>query len=289
MDIQQTIRKAAQTVVAGVEIREMNAVSGGDINDAFVVETDKDRLFVKVNTGVPADFFEKEARGLEELRNSGVVHVPEVLAYNREEDQERFLVLSYIESSPGRKSDKMLGEQLASLHNVTKSFYGLSYDNYIGTFKQENGEYVSWVDYFREKRLLTQIRLAQSNGYLDDKQAKHHFLLADKLNSWLPDQPGSSLLHGDLWGGNKMTDKLGRPVLIDPAILYGDRQMDLAMTALFGGFSDTFYEAYETASGEKLDQEIWPLYQLFYVYMHLNKFGTSYLAHAERIVKRFVG
>ncbi|MFN2744778.1 MULTISPECIES: fructosamine kinase family protein [Bacillus] len=289
MDVKTTIEKAVTSAGVGRFIKQVKEAGGGDINRAFLVETDEAHLFIKLNEGVPADFFEKEAMGLHELGKTEAVLVPEVLAYNSQKDLERFLVLSYIKSVRSDKTEEELGRRLAAMHHAEKPYYGLSYDNYIGTFKQENGKYASWHDYYRDKRLLPQIAVAQDKGFLSGRQAKRHIRLAESIGRWLPDRPRASVLHGDLWGGNWIAGEGGSPYLIDPAVLYGDCRMDLAMTALFGGFTDRFYRAYEEASGEPLDREIWPLYQLFYVYLHLNSFGCSYLPHAENIVERYIG
>ncbi|MEC1500846.1 fructosamine kinase family protein [Bacillus sonorensis] len=289
MDLQKIIDQAVESSTGNLAVRRIKEVGGGDINRSFLVETDEPRLFIKVNHGVPADFFEKEAMGLAELKQTNAVKVPEVLAYNGKSDAGRFLVLSYIKSTRSFQAEEKLGVQLAGMHRTKKPYYGLAHNNYIGTFQQENGRYDSWNTYYREKRLLTQIKLACEKGFLNERQAEKHIRLAESIGRWLPDNPRSSVLHGDLWGGNWMTGGDGSPYLIDPAVLYGDCQMDLAMTALFGGFTERFYRAYEEASGEALNRDIWPLYQLFYVYMHLNSFGESYLAHTERIVKQYIG
>ncbi|MEC1438483.1 fructosamine kinase family protein [Bacillus sonorensis] len=321
MDLQKIIDQAVESSTGNLAVRRIKEVGGGDINRSFLVETDETRLFIKVNHGVPADFFEKEAMGLAELKQTNAVKVPEVLAYNGKSDAGRFLVLSYIKSTRSFQAEEKLGVQLAGMHRTKKPYYGLAHNNYIGTFQQENGRYDSWNTYYRtkkpyyglahnnyigtfqqengrydswntyyrEKRLLTQIKLACEKGFLNERQAEKHIRLAESIGRWLPDNPRSSVLHGDLWGGNWMTGGDGSPYLIDPAVLYGDCQMDLAMTALFGGFTERFYRAYEEASGEALNRDIWPLYQLFYVYMHLNSFGESYLAHTERIVKQYIG
>ncbi|KAA6451187.1 fructosamine kinase family protein [Bacillus swezeyi] len=289
MDIKTVVEKAVQSAGRSLSIRHVREVSGGDINHTFLAETVETYLFVKVNAGVPSDFFEKEAMGLQELSQTGAVKVPEVIAYNEKCAPERFLVLSYIKSIRSSGSEEELGRRLAAMHRTEKPYYGLAYDNYIGTCKQENGVYDSWQAYYRDKRLLPQIMAAREKGLLNDQQAKRHSRLAEAAGCWLPDDPRVSVLHGDLWGGNWMTGENGSPYLIDPAVLYGDYRMDLAMTALFGGFSDRFYRAYEEASGQPLTREVWPLYQLFYIYLHLNSFGKSYLAHAERIVQRYIG
>lgn len=284
-----SINRIIDKINPALTINKISPQNGGDINIAFLVETNKEPLFVKMNKGVPSDFFEKEARGLMELKSTGKVNVPEVLFYNHETETEGFLVLSYITGSRTSSTEARLGQQLARMHQVTKSFYGLPYSNYLGTFQQESGEFASWVDFYREKRLLPQINLAVKKGYLKEEQKERHLKLLTRLKEWVPADPGASVLHGDLWGGNWIAGQKGEPYLIDPAVLYGDREMDLAMTSLFGGFGSSFYEAYESEANVRLNREIWPLYQLFYLYMHLNSFGVSYLSATERIVNRFLG
>lgn len=289
MTTTKSISRIIEKIDPELLINRISPQHGGDINDAFFVETNKEPLFIKTNSGVPKDFFEKEAMGLEELRSTGAVNVPNVLLYNQETENEQYLVLSYVSGNKEPATEAKLGQQLARMHQVTKSFYGLPYSNYLGTFQQESGEYEKWVDFYREKRLLPQIEIAVKKGYLKAAQKERHLQLLTRLEEWIPADPGASVLHGDLWGGNWIAGNKGEPYLIDPAVIYGDREMDLAMTALFGGFGSSFYKAYEAESNSKLNQEIWPLYQLLYLYMHLNSFGVSYLGATERIVQRFLG
>jgi fructosamine-3-kinase len=285
----ETIKNIIENIDPALTIKKITPQNGGDINQAFLVETNKSLLFVKTNKGVPSDFFQKEAMGLKELQSTGEVHVPDVLYYNQESDKEQFLVLSYVSGSIESGTEAKLGRQLARMHQVTKSFYGLSYDNYLGTIPQKGERDLNWAEFYRDKRLKSQIEMASKKGYLSDEKKERHLQLLSHLKKWIPDDPGASVLHGDLWGGNWIAGSNGEPYLIDPAVVYGDREMDLAMTALFGGFGSDFYEAYESEADSKLNREIWPLYQLYYLYMHLNTFGQSYLGATERIVTRFLG
>ncbi|WP_059105991.1 fructosamine kinase family protein [Shouchella shacheensis] len=284
--IEQAVKKA----VPNASIYQVKSVSGGDISEAFAVETDKQWVFVKAHFEVAKDLFLKEAKGLEEIRKTKTLSVPAVLGVGDQADDVPHLVLSYINVGPkGVNSDELLGEGLAAMHDPIQPFYGLGYENYLGTIKQEKGEFMSWPRFYAEKRLQPLIDLCTQKGLFTEGEAATHRQLADKLDQLLPEDPGASLLHGDLWAGNRLFDENGEPFLIDPAILYGDRQMDLALTQLFGGYSQRFYDAYESASGQVLKRELWPLYQLFHIYMHAASFGGPYVQEAHRMVRRYVG
>jgi fructosamine-3-kinase len=227
--------------------------------------------------------FEAEADGLNELRAAGEVRVPEVIDVGIEGGQS-YLVIERLDlQRPSRDVERQFGQQLARLHRHTADRFGWSRDNTIGPTPQQNDWCDDWLTFFRERRLEFQVRLARRNGY---------DLTADgqRLAGRLPDlfdgyEPVASLLHGDLWGGNWGSAD-GEPVIFDPAVYYGDRESDIAMTRLFGGFGRDFYSAYEAewpmAPGH--EQRI-KLYQLYHVLNHLNLFGSSYLGRARQLLR----
>jgi fructosamine-3-kinase len=198
-----------------------------------------------------------------------------------------WLALEWIESgTPSRATDSILGEQLAKQHRVTQAAFGWSRDNTIGSTPQLNEWCDDWVTFFRDRRLRYQLDLAARNGFGGRLQQRGGALLdrvAEFFSGYLP---VPSLLHGDLWGGNRLTADRGHPVIFDPAVYYGDRETDLAMTRLFGGFGPGFYAAYEAAwqldagAGERTD-----LYNLYHVLNHLNLFGDGYLGQALAMIQ----
>jgi fructosamine-3-kinase len=229
--------------------------------------------------------FEAEADGLGELANANGVRVPRVLCFGVA-DECAFLALEWIDlAGPVAAASKRLGEQLAHQHRATAAQFGWHRDNTIGSTPQINTRSASWLEFFREQRLRYQLDLAARNGYRGRLQEQGAQLLERLAEFFADDQPQPSLLHGDLWGGNFGVDQSGTPVIFDPAVYYGDREADLAMTRLFGGFGTSFYSAYEAA---------WPLppgarertalYNLYHVLNHLNLFGDGYRAQAEAML-----
>ena len=233
---------------------------------------------------------EAEADGLRELDAGNSIRVPTVLASGAEGNG-AFLALEWVELSRASGEEQArLGAQLAHQHRVLATQFSGHRDNTIGSTQQVNTWTDDWLPFFREHRLRFQLRLAEGNGYHGKLQESGARLL-ERLDVLLGEhRPAPSLLHGDLWGGNVGADPSGAPVIFDPAVYFGDREADLAMTRLFGGFSREFYEAYESA---------WPLpesaservevYNLYHVLNHLNLFGTGYLSQAQAIIDKLLG
>jgi fructosamine-3-kinase len=260
-------------------------VHGGCISEAYRWESDKGSVFVKVAPASSLDVFKAEAAGLEELRTAAAVRVPKVLAMGVA-DSDAFLALEWIEfGTSSAAAQRLLGERLARQHRVTSNVFGWHRPNTIGSTPQINEPSCDWPQFFGDHRLGFQLDLAAQNGYSGALQQEGAKLL-ERIGSFFEGyRPQPSLLHGDLWGGNWATDIHGEPVLFDPAVYYGDREADLAMTRLFGGFGSGFYAAYEAA---------WPLapgaparvklYNLYHVLNHLNLFGAGYLPQAESLI-----
>jgi len=268
-------------------IQAFDRVRGGDINEAARVVTERGRYFVKWNPRLPLRTFEVEARGLQLLKSARAVRAPEVIAVI---DQPPGLVLEWIEAR-GSKSDAAaaLGQQLAQQHRVRGAAYGLDHANYIGANEQSNQPTHAWIDFFREQRLSFQMELARRNGHLSAQRATSLERLMARLDKWIDESScAPSLLHGDLWSGNFTTGPNGEPVLIDPAVYYGDREAELAFTELFGGFGPKFYAAYN---------EAWPLapgyadrrdlYNLYHLLNHLNLFGEGYGGSVDSVLRRY--
>ena len=239
--------------------------------------------FRKSGPASSADMFAAEAEGLLELAKPGVIRVPEVLNYGVEGNQ-AFIEIEFLElGRPTPAHNERMGRQLAALHTTTADRFGWHRDNTIGLTPQHNEWSDDWVAFFRERRLGFQLRLAAQNGYalLEDGE-----MLMKRLPALFASYtPEPSLLHGDLWGGNwGVCDD--EPVIFDPAVYYGDRESDLAMTRLFGGFGSAFYTSYEEAAplapGHRVRND---LYQLYHVLNHLNLFGSGYLGQARSLIQ----
>jgi fructosamine-3-kinase len=214
--------------------------------------------------------------------------VPRVIASGHANDT-AFLALEWLElGSAGSKADADLGRQLAATHRVTANRYGWHRDNWIGLTPQVNAWSISWVEFFREHRLGAQLRLARDNGFSGDLQTAGALLMKRLPVYFDTNDIPASLLHGDLWAGNRGTVN-GRPVVFDPAVYYGDRETDIAMTRLFGGFGGDFYRAYEAEwplpEGHEARRD---LYQLYHVLNHLNLFGSAYYAQALRLITKLL-
>jgi len=263
-------------------------VSGGDISAAWRLATTEGHLFIKTGPLSTAEMFAAEADGLSELSRSGAVYVPEVIAEGQCEAMV-FLALEWLVLEPvNAQVERSFGEQLAELHRTTAEQFGWHRDNTIGLTAQRNAWTDNWVDFYREHRLSFQLQLAADNGFRSELQGRGARLLKRLPIYFEKTTPVASLLHGDLWGGNRGCTA-GRPVIFDPAVYYGDRETDIAMTRLFGGFGAAFYEAYEACwplpDGHPERQD---LYQLYHVLNHLNLFGSGYLGRAVSLMDKLL-
>ena len=264
-------------------------VGGGCINDAATLEGGGRRFFVKRNRSDLVDMFAAEAAGLQEILASESIRVPRPLCHGRDGELS-WLVLEYVDfASPAAGTSARLGEQLAAMHRHTREKYGWTRDNTIGSTPQENDREADWVNFFREHRLRYQLDLAADRGApvtLVDRGERLLHRLAEFFTAY---QPAASLLHGDLWGGNWGCDSRGLPVLFDPAVYYGDREADLAMTELFGGFDDLFYQSYrQTWAIDPGYSTRKVLYNLYHVLNHFNLFGGGYARQAQGMIDTLI-
>jgi len=278
------IRAALRSAGIDVKDAEPRPVSGGDISAAWRLDSAADSVFLKTGPASSYEMFAAEAEGLSELAQANAVRVPAVIALG-EHRGSAFIALEWVRfESTGRASERLLGQQLAALHRTTQPRYGWHRDNTIGLTAQHNAWSDSWVDFFREHRLSYQLELAAGNGFSGALQAEGARLLKRLPVFYEHYTPVASLLHGDLWGGNWASCD-GQPVIFDPAVYYGDRETDLAMTRLFGGFGKAFFEAYESSwplqPGHRQRRD---LYQLYHVLNHLNLFGSGYLGRALALI-----
>ncbi|MEX2234975.1 MAG: fructosamine kinase family protein [Cyclobacteriaceae bacterium] len=270
-------------------IKGFSFASGGCINQGGRLTTSRGAYFIKWNELKKfPDMFAAEARGLALLRESNSLMVPEVI-YAGNSGSFQFLLLEYVDGGRrGRNYWKNLGLGLADLHKNIFNEFGLDFDNYIGSLPQVNERSSSWVEFLIERRLRIQLKKARDAGRIDSGLIKKFDVLFSKLPLLLPEEH-PSLLHGDLWGGNVMTTSKGEPCLIDPAVYFGHREVDLAMTQLFGGFDSTFLENYEEVYPLLPGwQERFDLYNLYPLLVHVNLFGGGYKSQVVSILNRFV-
>lgn len=272
-----------------VEPNPARDVHGGCISESYRWESARGALFVKIGAGHNASAFEAEAAGLTELAEAMAVRVPRVLACGCA-GAGAFLALEWVDLHPAdARAQAQLGEQLAFQHRVGAPTFGWHRNNTIGSTPQPNATSTDWVAFFRDLRLRFQLDLARANGHdgrLQERGARLLELMAAFFTSY---RPVPSLLHGDLWGGNFAADDGGAPVIFDPAVYFGDREADIAMTRLFGGFDHAFYTAYQSAW--PLDQAAGTrrtLYNLYHVLNHLNLFGGGYREQAASMIDRLL-
>jgi len=289
-----SVRSAIEQSIAAASgdsfsIRHQQAISGGSINRAYRIESDTHSYFLKLNQADKLSMFEAEAAGLHELAAANAVRVPRPVCYGTAAGQS-WLVTEYIEfGRGGRDSDELFGQQMAALHRQSSEQFGWLHDNTIGSTAQHNGAMQNWVDFYRERRLRVQFELAAGHGFRASLQRKGERLMQCLPAFFSGYAPTPSLLHGDLWGGNYAFDAVGQAVIFDPAVYYGDREADIAMTELFGGFEADFYAAYD---------QTWPLddgyavrknlYNLYHILNHANLFGGAYAAQAENMIDRLL-
>ncbi len=272
------LRESLQAVL-DQPILDMLPVSGGSISEAWQVRAAEETVFVKLSTGLLPGMLAAEAEGLHELAKSGAIRVPEVIRLT-----EDFLILEFIPAAINPPSDfwSKLGRQLANLHAYSQKIPGFHQDNFIGRSTQKNHCTANWKEFFWQSRLLPQWEMAVQRGIPNTTKLLWHNLEI----LWPAPLEGSSaqasLLHGDLWSGNVLVSNNGEPVVIDPAVYYGDAEADLSLTYLFGGFSAAFYQAYHEirpkSEGFARRQKV---YQLYHLLNHFNLFGNSYAQSVE--------
>ena len=265
----------------------LTPIGGGDINQAFSISNAARRYFVKANRAERLPMFEAEADALRALAATHSVRVPQPVCMGTAAGQ-AFLVLEHLDLRGGGDA-ALLGEQMAQLHRVLQPCFGWANDNWIGSTPQPNGWQHDWIAFWRDQRIGFQLRLAAQNGYGGALQRDGDMLLARLDALFDAYAPVPSLLHGDLWDGNHGYLADGSPVIFDPALYVGDRECDLAMSELFGGFAPDFYAAYRAN---------WPLdagysvrktlYNLYHILNHANLFGGGYAVQAARVIAQLL-
>ena len=287
MELPPAIRAAFEHSV-GLPVKSSRPLSGGDNNDAFLIETAEGPFFLKTNRRPAAlEMFKSEQKSLHLLQTNAAIAIPRVIK-TEQTKAGAYLVLEYIRSGrPGHTFWEDFGRQLARMHQCTGPEFGLDFDNFIGILPQSNKPHQHWASFYISERLKPQVKLAFDAHLLTRQHLMEFEQLYQKLEDLLPQEP-PTLIHGDLWSGNFICGPQQEAYLIDPAPAFAHREMDIAMAQLFGGFSPIFFSSYHhhypLAPGLK---ERLPLYQLYYLLVHLNLFGASYSRSVLNIVQRY--
>jgi len=276
------------TTIFSEKPKQLTRLSGGDINEVYSVCTSKKACVIKLNK---ADLFpqmlEKEGQGLTLIAATETLKTPAVIDYGTI-DNVQFLALEKIEpGAANKKTWTIFGEQLAYLHLNTTAQFGLDHNNYIGSLVQQNGLCNTWAEFLITQRLQPMIKMAVNQGDINYVEAKIIEPFYKRIDELYPDEK-PALLHGDLWSGNYLVDKSGAPVLIDPAVYYGHREMDIGMMHLFGGFAPELFDSYHTTYPlEKGWKDRVALNQLYPLLVHVNLFGRSYWEQVAAILRRY--
>ncbi len=271
---------AALAASLGAAVLRREPVAGGDINQAFrVTLSDGRAVFVKTRAEPVLDMYAREAEGLAYLGEARALRIPDVLSVDQ-----RFLALEWV--APGARGagfDEQLGRGLAALHKFGAQGFGLVRDNFIGSLAQSNREHGSWPAFYAEERLLALGAHARERGLLGAALYARLTRLCARMIDLCGEPEPAARLHGDLWSGNVMADARGAPVLIDPAVYGGHREVDLAMLQLFGAPSTRFFAAYDEVYPRKAgaDERV-ALYQLYPLLVHVCLFGSGYVGQLER-------
>ncbi|MBN8781928.1 MAG: fructosamine kinase family protein [Terrimonas ferruginea] len=268
-------------------IRSVNRISGGDINDAFMVLTNNGPFLIKTNHTSAPRFFDGELRSLNLLATTNTLTVPKPFGSGKVNGIQ-FIVMEWLNTGhPDKHFWEDFGTGLASLHAHSNELFGAAGDQYIGTLPQSNAQATTWHHFYRDQRIMPLLRDALNQGLCTREDVTCGERLCNHLAELLPVEP-AALLHGDLWSGNFLIKSDGHPALIDPAVYYGHREMDIAMTALFGGFDPVFYQAYNAAYPLQPGwQQRLAVSQLYPLLVHLLLFGSSYYGRVKTILQEY--
>ncbi|USS87379.1 fructosamine kinase family protein [Fructilactobacillus hinvesii] len=263
------------------DIQTVTPVAGGDINEAYEIQTSQHkRYFLKVQPGRGQAFFAHEIEGLRLIGE--VARVPEIIT-SGEIDTDGFLILGWLEIANGDQFE--LGQMVARVHHQHEQRFGLDHDFKLGRFPKQNQWQTSWSTFFNQQRLQPLATLAQQKGRWNSQRAAALTVIINQMQTYEAHHHITpSLLHGDLWAGNALFNAQHQPLLIDPDVYYGDREFDLGVTTVFGGFTDAFYEGYQHEYPFQpgiADRLIW--YRFYYVLMHVVLFGESYGPFLDQI------
>lgn len=271
-----------------VEILEFRSIGGGCINETFSLKTNTGKYFIKYNSATEfPGMFIKEAAGLKILADTKTLEIPDVISTG-EAGKYSYLLLQFIENSTAGPNFWIdFGTKLADLHRKTNTYFGLDHDNYIGSLVQKNKLHSDFISFFISERIEPQLKDARNKGVFSISETHYFDSLFNTLHNIIPvEKP--ALIHGDLWSGNFMVNTNGSACLIDPAVYYGHREADIAMTQLFGGFQPEFYHAYNQATPLEKDwQKRIDIFNLYPLLVHVNLFGGSYARQVLQIIRQF--
>lgn len=268
-------------------IANRKSISGGCINQGYQVSSQDQTYFVKLNDASKVEMFAAEALGLKQIYATETITVPQPICWGTAA-QSSYLVLQWLDLGSGSNTGwTAMGRQLAAMHRAGSSQdFGWSRNNTIGSTPQINNWMNNWADFFAEQRIGYQLKLAQRRGGNFPETSRVVDAVREQLAGW---QPQASLLHGDLWSGNAAISRDGTPIILDPATYYGDRETDLAMTELFGGFPAAFYHGYNEAwSLDRGYSQRKSIYNLYHVLNHFNLFGGGYGHQAKTIIQQLI-
>ncbi len=270
-----------------VIITSTKPVPGGDINQAFKLETSSGLFFLKQNSNRYKGMFQKEFNGLLTLSETSAIKVPGPFATG-DDSTDQWLVMEWLKTGPPATNFwETFGKQLALLHRNTSTDFGFYESNYIGSVQQLNDKCATWKEFYATQRILPMMMTALQLNKCNKNDLEEAILVCKKVDSIFSEEP-PALLHGDLWSGNFLIDENGNAAIYDPAVYYGHREMDLGMTLLFGGFDSAFYLHYhETYPLEKNWRERVGLCQLYPLLVHLILFGGHYYNQVKDILKKF--
>ena len=288
MNLDQLSEVLIEKQLISAPLTEEQPIGGGCINKCFKIGNLQSTYFIKTNDASKfPSMFQKEADGLKALRNSKTLRIPQTIDYF-EMDNQSFLLLEYLQK--GVKTTDFwwrFGQELAQLHLQTNSEFGFHQDNFIGSLVQKNSYKTNWAEFFLACRLIPQIEIGVNQGWASAKHFKEAENLAKVVEDEFPVEP-ASLLHGDLWSGNYLIGPNGEPCIVDPAVYYGNREMEIAFTKMFGGFRPEFYESYQTAYPlqEDFDKRL-DINQLYPLLVHANLFGGHYAEETKEFLQKF--
>ncbi len=289
MDWQSLEHRLSEELDQNIQIESVQQLGGGDINQAYSINCAGKPCFIKVNQANLVDMFKAELAGLNEIAATRTIRVPKPISCGQVNNHS-YLLMENLNLKRGSScTDIMLAKRIAQLHRIIQAYFGWFRNNTIGSTDQINDPSESWPDFWRLKRLNFQLQLAAEKGYTGRLQKKGA-LLCEQLDAFFIDyQPQPSLVHGDLWAGNAGVSEDNEPVIYDPACYYADREVDIAMTELFGGYSANFYAAYNDFfpldAGYKVRKT---LYNLYHILNHLNLFGSAYASQAENMIEQLL-
>lgn len=288
MSLQLILQETLSEKFGAVTDLRLQSIGGGSINETYRITFSNRTLFCKINSATKfPHLFVKESKGLQLLAAQNKIKTPSVIDCFEAEGYQVLLLEWVQEGERTERFWRRFGEQLAALHQVSKEYYGLNEDNYMGSVPQQNTPHESWIIFFTEERLKPMVKRCAEKKLLRSQQLTQFEALQKKL-TLIFEEEKPSLLHGDLWSGNFLCNQAAEPVLIDPAVYYGHRSIDLAMTTLFGGFRQPFYEAYHYYFPLPSNhEEQWTVCNLYPLLIHLYLFGSSYLPQTERTLKQF--